>query len=69
MCPWPHSRTPSAGTGATPSEEGVYTFRKVVYEPGKKGNTKKAEGSVHYRLVEESDVEAIKEAFPHLVSA
>ena len=52
----------------TPSSAGVYTFRKVVYEPAKKGkHTKKTDEVVHYRLVEESDVEAIKEAFPHLV--
>ena len=51
---------------ATPSEEGVYTLRKIVYVPGKKGHTKKAKGEVHYREVEESDVEAIKKAFPDL---
>ena len=53
---------------ATPSAEGVYTFKKIVYEPAKKGkHTKKTGEKVYYRKVEESDVEAIKKAFPHLV--
>ena len=52
----------------TPNEHDVYTFEKIVYEPGKRGkNTKKTGEEVYYRLVEESDVEAIKKAFPHLV--
>ena len=50
---------------ATPSAEGVYTFKKIVYEPAKKpkANNKKTGEVVHYRLVEESDVEAIKKKF------
>ena len=49
----------------TPSAEGVYTFPKIIYEPTKKpnANNKKTGEYVHYRLVEESDVEAIKKAF------
>ena len=51
-----------------PSKDGVYTLKKIVYEPGKQGkHTKKTGEKVYYRLVEESDVEAIKKAFPHLV--
>ena len=46
-----------------PSEEGVYTFRKIVYVPGKKGHTKKTGEVVHYRKVEESDIPAIKKKF------
>ena len=46
-----------------PSAEGVYTFNKIAYEPAKKGkHTKKTGEKVYYRLVEESDVEAIKKA-------
>ena len=52
----------------TPSKNGVYTFDKIAYEPSIKGkHTKKTGEVVYYRLVEESDVEAIKKAFPHLV--
>ena len=60
-----HNRTPSA--------KGVYTLDKVNYKkPGVDGRPsnyrqEKTGEVVHYRLVEESDVEAIKEAFPHLV--
>ena len=51
--------TPSA----TPSAAGVYTFKKIVYEPGIQGkHTKKTGEKVYYREVEESDVEAIKKA-------
>ena len=55
---------------ATPSAEGVYTFHKVNYseEKCRKRNPQPKTGEVvYYRLVEESDVEAIKKAFPHLV--
>ena len=53
---------------AEPSAEGVYTFKKIVYEPAKKGkHTKKTGEKVYYRKVEESDIPAIKKAFPHLV--
>ena len=50
---------------ATPSAEGVYTFKKIVYEPAKKpkANNKKTGEVVHYRLVEESDIPAIKKKF------
>ena len=57
----------------TPSSKGVYTFDKVNYKkPGVDGRPSNYRQEitgevVHYRLVEESDVEAIKEAFPHLV--
>ena len=56
-----------------PSEVGIYTFNKVNYKkPGVDGrpsnyHQEKTGEVVHYRPVEESDVEAIKEAFPHLV--
>ena len=47
---------------ATPSAEGIYTFPKINYKPIKPGQRQKKTGEVvHYRLVEESDVEAIKE--------
>ena len=47
-----------------PSKDGVYTLDKVVYESAKQGkHTKKTGEVVYYRLVEESDVEAIKKAF------
>ena len=52
----------------TPSDVGVYTFPKINYKPIKRGQHHEKTGEeVYYRLVEESDVEAIKEAFPHLV--
>ena len=56
-----------------PSKDGVYTFNKVNYKkPGVDGRPsnyrQETTGEVvHYRKVEESDVAAIKEAFPHLV--
>ena len=51
-----------------PSTHGVYTLSKVNWKPIKRGqHHEKTCEVVHYRLVEESDVEAIKEAFPHLV--
>ena len=50
-----------------PSAEGVYTIAKIVYEPAKKGkHTKKTGEVVYFRKAKESDVEAIKKAFPHL---
>ena len=55
-----------------PSKDGVYTFNKVNYKkPGVDGRPsnyrqEKTDEKVHYRLVEESDVEAIKKAFPDL---
>ena len=54
---------------ATPSAEGVYTFKKIVYDESlTRGQRYEKTGEkVYYRLVEESDVEAIKKAFPHLV--
>ena len=44
---------------------GIYTFPKVNYKKIEKPYTsqEKTGEYVHYRLVEESDVEAIKEAF------
>ena len=47
----------------TPFAEGVYTFPKIAYEPGKKksANHKKTGEYVHYRKAKESDVPAIKE--------
>ena len=51
---------------ATPSEEGIYTLHKINYKPIKRGQHHEKTGEVHYRLVEESDVEAIKKAFPDL---
>ena len=49
------------------SKDGVYTIEKIAYEPSKKGkHTKKTGEEVYYREVEESDVEAIKKAFPDL---
>ena len=46
----------------TPSTKGVYTFHKINYKPiVKRGQKQKKTGEVvYYRLVEESDVEAIK---------
>ena len=46
-----------------PSKDGIYTFPKIVYDPSKKtyANNKKTDEVVHYRLVKESDVPAIKE--------
>ena len=64
-----HKKSPAAGAcmflRATPSKKGIYTIPKIVYEPTKKpkANNKKTGEVVHYRLVEESDVEAIKKAF------
>ena len=49
-----------------PSAKGVHTFPKINYKPLKKGQHHEKTGEVHYRLVEESDVEAIKKAFPDL---
>ena len=48
-----------------PSKDGIYTFPKIVYDPSKKtyANNKKTDEVVHYRLVEVSDVEAIKKKF------
>ena len=57
---------------ATPSEDGIYTFDKINYKkPGVDGRPsnyrqEKPDEKVHYRLVEESDVEGIKKAFPDL---
>ena len=54
---------------AEPSELGVYTLDKVNYkQPGVDGRPsnyrqEKTGEVVHYRLVEESDVEAIKKKF------
>ena len=48
---------------STPSAKGVYTFPKINYKPIKRGQHHEKPGEyVHYRLVEESDVEAIKKA-------
>ena len=54
---------------AEPSELGVYTFPKIIYDESlKRGQRYEKTGEkVYYRKVEESDVEAIKKAFPHLV--
>ena len=55
------------------SKDGVYTLNKVNYKkPGVDGRPsnyrqEKTGEKVYYRKVEESDVEAIKEAFPYLV--
>ena len=55
-----------------PSKDGVYTFDKVNYKkPGVDGRPsnyrqEKTGEVVYYREVEESDVEAIKKAFPDL---
>ena len=47
---------------ATPSEEGVYTFDKIIYDGKQTWLTKTGE-VVHFRKAKESDVEAIKKAF------
>ena len=48
----------------TPSAEGIYTLDKINYKPIKRGQHHEKTGEkVYWRLVEESDVEAIKEAF------
>jgi len=51
----------------TPSIKGIYTLSKVNYKPIKRGQKHEKTGEVvHYRKVEESDLEAIKKAFPDL---
>ena len=49
----------------TPSADGVYTSHKINYKPVvKRGQHQKKTGEVvHYRLVEESDIPAIKKKF------
>ena len=50
----------------TPSAKGVYTFEKINYSAEKYRKIEpqpKTGEKVYWRLVEESDVEAIKEAF------
>ena len=53
----------------TPSAKGVYTFEKINYSAEKYRKCEpqpKTGEKVYWRLVEESDVEAIKKAFPDL---
>ena len=46
------------------SKDGIYTLHKINYKPIKRGQHHEKTGEkVYWRLVEESDVEAIKEAF------
>ena len=65
-----HQKTTGANMfGRTVPKQGVYTFPKIIYDESlKRGQRYEKTGEkVYYRKVEESDVEAIKKAFPHLV--
>ena len=65
-----HQKTTGANMfGRTVPKKGVYTFPKIIYDESlKRGQRYEKTGEkVYYRKVEESDVEAIKKAFPHLV--
>ena len=52
----------------TPNEHGVYAFDKINYKkpPYKNWSQEKTGEVVYFRKAKESDLEAIKEKFPHL---